>query len=120
MEWPVRGHEVDRSRVRRGDLGSGGQFPGRAVQAGDEPPAEVLEVEGELVFSSDRPQPGAELVPEALRPVNATCPVSGSPVNPEYSLVHAFADGSRVVGFCCPKCPAEFWADPAAFEAKLR
>jgi hypothetical protein len=23
------------------------------------------------------------------------------------------------VGFCCPKCPSAFWADPAKFEGKL-
>ena len=90
-----------------------------AVEAGDDPEAEILEREGELAFTSDRPQPGAELVPEALRPVNATCPVSGSPVNPKYALVHTSAAGTRVIGFCCPNCPKEFWADPAKFEAKL-
>jgi len=51
--------------------------------------------------------------------VNATCPVSGSPVNPKYALVHTSAAGPRVIGFCCPNCPKEFWADPAKFEAKL-
>jgi hypothetical protein len=90
-----------------------------AVEAGDAPGAEVLEEEGELAFTSDRPQPGAEAVPEALRPVNSTCPVSGSPVNPKYALVHTSSAGTRVVGFCCPNCPKEFWADPAKFEGKL-
>ena len=74
--------------------------PALLVNAGDEPPAEVLEVEGELAFTSDRPLPGAELVPAALRPVNATCPVSGSPVNPKYSLVHGVGEHARVIGFC--------------------
>ena len=82
---------------------------------GDEPAADALAVEGELALSSDRPLPGAELVPEALRPINAKCPVSGSPVNPKYAVLH----GTRVVGFCCPNCPKEFWADPAKFESKL-
>jgi len=86
---------------------------------GDEPLAEVLESEGELAFSSARPLPGAEAVPEALRPVNVTCPVSGSPVNPKYALVHTGSAGPRVIGFCCPNCPKEFWADPARFEDKL-
>ena len=89
------------------------------VNAGDESEAAVLEREGELAFTSDRALPGAELVPEALRPVNTTCPVSGSPVNPKYALVHTSGGVTRVVGFCCPNCPKEFWADPAKFEAKL-
>jgi uncharacterized membrane protein len=95
------------------------ELRGRAdltVDAGDAPEAVALETEGELVFSSDRPLPGAELVPEALRPVNATCPVSGSPVNPEYAVVHE----GRVVGFCCPNCPRDFWSDPARFADALR
>ena len=94
--------------------------PELRVEAGDEPPAAALEVEGELVYTSDRAVPGAELVPEGLRPINAICPVSGSPVNPAYALVHTNAEGTRVLGFCCPKCPQEFWADPARFEAALR
>ncbi len=93
--------------------------PELRVNAGDEPAAEALEGEGELVFTSDRPLPGAELVPEALRPINATCPVSGSPVNPKYALVYTSAHGTRVIGFCCPNCPKEFWSDPARFDAKL-
>ena len=28
------------------------------------------------------------------------------------------ADG-KLVGFCCPNCPGEFWANPEAFRAKL-
>jgi uncharacterized membrane protein len=90
--------------------------PGLTVEAGDTPAAAALETEGELVFTSDRPLPGAELVPAALRPVNATCPVSGSPVNPEYSVVHA----GRVVGVCCRNCPGEFWDAPERFADALR
>jgi uncharacterized membrane protein len=93
--------------------------PALQVNAGDESEAAVLEREGQLAFTSDRALPGAELVPEALRPVNATCPVSGSPVNPKYALVHTSGGVTRVIGFCCPNCPKEFWADPAKFEAKL-
>ena len=88
---------------------------GLVVNAGDEPPAEPLESEGELAFSSERALPGAELGPESLRPINATCPVSGSPVNPKYAVLHE----GRVIGFCCPNCPKEFWTDPAKFAAKL-
>jgi hypothetical protein len=93
--------------------------PALAVEAGDEAEAAALEREGELAFTSDRPLPGADVVPEALRPVNKLCPVSGEPVNPKYALVHTSASGTRVIGFCCPNCPKEFWADPAKFESKL-
>jgi uncharacterized membrane protein/mono/diheme cytochrome c family protein len=120
---------LDMPRLRRVDLWSAGlspealarlrAAPALRVEAGDEPEAAVLEAEGELTFTSDRAQPGAELVPDALRPVNATCPVSGSPVNTKYALVHTSAAGTRVIGFCCPNCPKEFWADPAKFESKL-
>jgi hypothetical protein len=26
----------------------------------------------------------------------------------------------KIVGFCCPNCPKEFWADPQAFADKLK
>lgn len=51
----------------------------------------------------------------ALKPVNTTCPVSGSPVNAAYSIVFE----GRVIGFCCPNCPTKFWADPASYTSKL-
>ena len=51
----------------------------------------------------------------ALKPVNATCPVSGEPVNPKYTVVFE----GRVVGFCCPNCPGKFWANPQEYKAKL-
>jgi len=86
-----------------------------SVNGGDEPAAAALESEGELAFTSDRALPGSELVPEGLRPVNDKCPVSGDPVNPKYAVLHE----GRVIGFCCPNCPKEFWGDPAKFAAKL-
>lgn len=90
--------------------------PGLALELGDEPAATALESEGEIKFTSDAPLPGAEALPIALAPVNSVCPVSGSPVNPKYAVVF----GTKVVGFCCPNCPKEFWADPSAFEEKLK
>lgn len=90
--------------------------PELAVDDGATPDAAALEVEGELALSSDRPLPGQAAAQAAgLAPINAHCPVSGDPVNPDYSVVH---DG-RVIGFCCPNCPKQFWEDPAAFAAKL-
>jgi uncharacterized membrane protein/YHS domain-containing protein len=90
--------------------------PELKLEAGDDEPASALESESEVKFTSDAPLPGAEQIPTALAPVNTTCPVSGSPVNPKYAVVF---DG-KVVGFCCPNCPKEFWADPQAFADKLK
>ena len=43
------------------------------------------------------------------------CPVSGKPVDPDYVIVYR----GRVIGLCCRLCAAQFWADPAKFEAAL-
>lgn len=48
-------------------------------------------------------------------PVNATCPVSGTDVDPEHSVEFE----GQLVGFCCPNCKAKFEADPAAFRDKI-
>lgn len=88
--------------------------PTLVVQAGDESAA-ILEQEPTLAFSSDRPLPGAEDIPAEQRPINTKCPVSDSPVNPKYTVTHE----GRVIGFCCPNCPAQFTADPTKFAAKL-
>lgn len=85
------------------------------VVVGAESAAVALESEGELAFSSDRPLPGYEDIPAEQRPINTKCPVSDSPVNPKYTVVHE----GRVIGFCCPNCPGQFTAEPAKFAAKL-
>ncbi|MBZ5588334.1 MAG: YHS domain-containing protein [Acidobacteriia bacterium] len=43
------------------------------------------------------------------------CPVSGEAIDTKFSVDY---QGQRVY-FCCPKCPAEFRADPEKFFAKL-
>jgi YHS domain-containing protein len=43
------------------------------------------------------------------------CPVSGKPINPEYTVEYK----EKKVYFCCPNCPKAFEADPAKFIAKL-
>jgi len=53
--------------------------------------------------------------PDDTTPVNTTCPVTDQPVDPAHTIVH---DG-RVIGFCCPNCPAAFTANPAQFADKL-
>jgi mono/diheme cytochrome c family protein len=89
--------------------------PALYVDAGDKPDASVAEVEPEIHFTSDAPIPGAPLAGSAEAPVNAKCPITGDPVNPKYTVVHA----GRVIGFCCPNCPAEFAKDPERYAAKI-
>ena len=91
------------------------QRPELAIEAGDSAAAAAQEAETEVALSSDAPLPGQENLAPALAPVNAACPVTGNPVNPKYSVVFE----GRVVGFCCPNCPKEFWGDPEQFRAKL-
>jgi mono/diheme cytochrome c family protein/YHS domain-containing protein len=82
-----------------------------SIVDGEAAPAAVLEEEPEITLK--KPLPEGE--PSALAPINATCPVSGSPVDAAFRVVHE----GRVIGFCCPNCPKTFWDDPAAFAAKL-
>lgn len=90
--------------------------PKLVVDAGDAAAPAPLEAEPAPKFSNELPIPGAApAVAEALKPVNTCCPVSGAPLNPKYSIVFE----GRVIGFCCNKCPVEFWADPEKFRAKL-
>jgi hypothetical protein len=93
--------------------------PGLLVDAGELAAAAALETEGELKFTSDAPSvdapPPAAAGAVSLTPINAVCPVSGNPVNPKYSVVFE----GRVIGFCCPNCPKDFWADPERFRAAL-
>ena len=107
------------------------------VNAGEFQAAATQESEPPIKLSSDAPEPGKPAAAPAaavtaaaspappptpaaqptvtLQPVNTVCPVSGSPVDPKFAVVHK----NRVIGFCCPNCPGQFWADPAKFEAKL-
>jgi uncharacterized membrane protein len=91
--------------------------PELEVEAGDSGLAEPLETEPEIRLSGDAPLPGEQAARAAssLEPLNATCPVSGVPVDPRYAIVHQ----GRVVGFCCPECPRRFWADPEKYSAAL-
>jgi YHS domain-containing protein len=78
--------------------------PGLEVDADESAEAPPLEQEPPISLGAPLP-----------KPVNMTCPVSGKPVDPAYQIVHE----GRVIGFCCPHCPAQFWADPAKFKDKL-
>lgn len=89
--------------------------PELRVDAGDSPLATTQESEPEIKLTSDAPVPGQPPPAAGLAPVNNLCPVTDAPVNPQFAVVYK----NRVVGFCCPNCPGQFWADPAKFEAKL-
>ncbi len=108
----LSGEALARLRSARPDL---------AVEAGDALTTPELETEPEIVLTGDRPLPGEEgkgaaAPASVLEPINATCPVSGKPVDKSYTIVF----GGKVIGFCCPNCPKEFWSDPAKYEGKLR
>lgn len=90
------------------------------IDAGDMGMSVALETEEKPEFTSDAPpvDPVAEPEPGSLAaqtPINDVCLVSGKPIDPQYNLLH---DG-KVIGFCCPNCPAPFQADPEKFLAKL-
>lgn len=92
--------------------------PDLHVDAGDTADSAAADAETEIELSSDAPLPGAPPpsgAAAALVPVNRKCPVSGAPVDPKYAVVY---DG-KVIGFCCPNCPKEFWASPEACLARL-
>lgn len=96
------------------------QRPELAIDTGDTTADSPPELEPAFKFSSEAPPPtppGTPVVASAsLTPVNTVCPVTGSAVNPKYSVVY---DG-KVIGFCCPNCPKEFWAEPEKFLSKLK
>jgi hypothetical protein len=103
----VRAEGVARLRAER---------PRLRIDAGDRPDAAVLDREQEIQLTSQAPVPGAATKGDAsLKPINTICPVSGSPVDPGYTIVFR----GRVIGFCCGKCPGQFWAEPAKYESKL-
>lgn len=97
------------------------QLPEVMIDFGDSFNDEPLEVEDELVFTSDAPLVDAPPTEEAgaaepintvrLTPSNTICPVSSKPVDPLYTVIY---DG-KVIGFCCPNCPKTFWEDPAKY-----
>jgi uncharacterized membrane protein len=98
--------------------------PGLVADADDTSIVAAVETEPALAFSSDAPIPGASSAATAtagqgsaaLAPINAACPVSGAAVNPTYVIVWE----GRAVGFCCEKCAAQFWAEPARFVGAIK
>ncbi|MDF1799426.1 MAG: hypothetical protein P1V81_09645 [Planctomycetota bacterium] len=94
--------------------------PGLAITGASEPLAEPLETEPEVVFTkatdtTTDATTNATIDAPVLVAENTTCPVSGTPVDPRYTV----AFEGRLIGFCCTNCPKTFWDDPEAFLAKL-
>ena len=91
--------------------------PELAIDTGDSTADVPPELEPAFKFSSEAPPPGAPAAPSlSLTPVNTVCPVTGSPVNPKYSVVY---DG-KVIGFCCPDCVDEFKKDPEKYMKTIK
>jgi YHS domain-containing protein len=88
---------------------------GLVVDAGDKPDAVLAELEPPPKFTSELPSPDAPPPGDPDAPINTLCPITGSPVNAKYTRKFE----GRVIGFCCPNCPAEFDKDPAACAAKV-
>ncbi|MBM3991330.1 MAG: hypothetical protein FJ298_10045 [Planctomycetes bacterium] len=85
------------------------------VDAGDKPDAVLAELEPPPKFTNELPSPDAPPPGDPTASINTTCPITGSPVNAKYTRTFE----GRVIGFCCPNCPAEFDKDPAACAAKV-
>jgi YHS domain-containing protein/mono/diheme cytochrome c family protein len=101
---------LDALRERRKDL---------SIEAGDALSAEQLAAEEKVTFSSDAPPVGGDHAKPAptdlstIRPINSVCPVSGTPVKPEFTILYK----GKAIGFCCPNCPKGFWENPDKYLA---
>ncbi|HBF23078.1 MAG TPA: hypothetical protein DDW23_04605 [Planctomycetes bacterium] len=88
------------------------------IDSGDTPDAEALETEATPVLTSAAPsvdwEPSENDV-APLKPINGLCPVSGTPIDPAFTILFE----GRAIGFCCLNCPKTFWQDPSPFLAKL-
>ena len=71
---------------------------------------QVLKVAADLAAAEAK-----EKAAVAGKAANTKCPVSGEPIDPEFSVV--FED--RTVAFCCTKCKAKFEAEPSKFAPNL-
>jgi YHS domain-containing protein len=52
----------------------------------------------------------------AAKPINTVCPVSGKPVDAQFTV----AFEGKTVGFCCNNCPKTFEKEPAKFKDKIK
>lgn len=86
------------------------QLPALVVNLGEADAPEPVETEPKVTLGA--PPPVATV---SLNPVNTVCPVSGSPIDPRYAVVHE----GRVIAFCCENCPGQFWTEPDKFPVKI-
>lgn len=75
-------------------------------------PAELVKKVAEFKPKSEEPKAEKK---ESPKPINATCPVSGKPVDVGFVVVHQ----DQAIGFCCGKCKARFEADPTELVKKV-
>ena len=68
-----------------------------------------------VVVATPKPDPKAASA-SAAKPINLTCPVSGKPVDAQFTLQHE----GKTVGFCCNMCPKAFEKEPAKFASKIK
>ena len=70
-----------------------------------------------MTFDAVTTEEMAKIAPPAPpegAPVNATCPITGKPVQAGVTFVHQ----GKTIGFCCGDCLAKFKASPDAFPVK--
>lgn len=110
---------ADLPALRKAVLWQSGLSPAAIDQLRSKRPELVLEL-GELAApDAGLAEPPFTLSNDAsaispaasLEPINSVCPVSGRPVDPRFAVVHE----GKVIGFCCEKCPGQFWEEPAKF-----
>jgi YHS domain-containing protein/mono/diheme cytochrome c family protein len=90
--------------------------PALHVDAGDTPAAAIVTAETAVAFTSDAPHPDAPAGAEpAGAPINTTCPVNGSPIDPRFTVVYE----GRTIAFCCGTCRSEFAKNPERYVASL-
>lgn len=50
------------------------------------------------------------------KPINATCPLTGKPIDPQFTYTYQ----DQVIGFCCANCLESFKKDPKAHIGKVK
>lgn len=97
--------------------------PGLWIGDGEDPSRAPIEAEPEVAFvragpsdKSSSTKVESSTAAPSLVAVNTVCPVSGAAVKAAFTILYE----GRAIGFCCPECPRQFWADPAKFLAGLR
>ena len=98
--------ELDLLRKERPDL---------QIVGASSPPGIAIEIEPEVAFEKYVPDVTDVADVAAPAPENTSCPVSGEPVDPVFTVTHE----GRTIGFCCANCPKSFIEDPVKYLAIL-